>query len=137
MLKAKYLVNEDYITLCQWWTDNRFPVLNFDDLPTVNNVLQGVMIYNDDVELCAGFIIDTTVKNGAMIEYIVSNFEVKDRPLRKESQELLIKNLSEIAKTMGKKYLFTSVKNPSLISKFTECGFKSTSQGTTEMMLIL
>jgi hypothetical protein len=128
------LVNEDYITLLKFWKDNRFPAPAFDDLPTVDRKLQGLMVYNEDIEICAGFIIDTTVKNGAMIEYIVSNFDVKDKSLRKESLNFLITKLKEVAKHLGKKYVFTSVKNPALIERFKECGIVVGSTNTTEMI---
>lgn len=137
MLEYRYIKNDDYLTLLKWWKDNRFPAPNFDDLPTVNGVLQGVIIYKGDIELCAGFIINTTVNNGAMIEYIVSNFEVKDKSIRKESLVFLINKLKESAKLLGKKYVFTSVKNPSLINRFKDCGIQVGSSNTTEMIGIV
>ena len=134
MIKARLLVNDDYMTLVKWWSDNRFPVLDFDHLPQVNKELQGIVIYNDDVEICAGFIINTTVPKGAMIEYIVANFEIKDRELRKKSLKLLIDTISEVCKGMGKTFIFTSLKNKGLKSSFEDCGFVIGSANTYEMI---
>ena len=134
MIKARLLVNDDYMTLVKWWSANRFPAVNFDWLPQVDGVLQGIMIYNDEVEICAGFIINTTVPKGAMVEYIVANFNVKDRALRKESLQLLINTISEVCKGMGKSFVFTSLKNEGLKSSFEDCGFVIGSTNTCEMI---
>ena len=134
MINARLLKNEDYPTLVKWWKDNRFPPPDFDYLPQVDGVLQGIMVYNDDVEICGGFIINTTVPKGAMIEYIVANFEVKDRELRKEALRLLINTICDVCKEMSKTFLFTSLKNKGLKKSFEDCGFVIGSQNTTEMI---
>ncbi|AGO48857.1 hypothetical protein Phi46:3_gp113 [Cellulophaga phage phi46:3] len=136
-MKTRLLENSDYKTLVTWWGQNRFPSPNFDDLPTVNGELQGVMVYFEDVEICAGFIIDTTIKNGAMIEYIVANFDIKDRIIRKDALVMLINKLSELGKLIGKKYVFTSVKNQNLIKSFEDSGFNVGSSNTMEMIKIV
>ncbi|AGO49732.1 hypothetical protein Phi13:2_gp122 [Cellulophaga phage phi13:2] len=136
-MKTRLLENSDYETLVTWWGQNRFPSPNFDDLPTVNGELQGVMVYFEDVEICAGFIINTTVKNGAMIEYIVANFNVKDKQLRKDAIKLLTDTLCDLGRNMGKKYLFTSVKNKGLVDKLLYSGFSKGSTGTIEMIKII
>ena len=134
MIQARLLRNEDYPTLVKFWQDNRFPPVNPDYLPQANGELQGVMVYNDEVDVCAGFIINTTVPKGAMIEYIVANFKVKDRELRKESLKLLINTMCNTCKAMGKTFLFTSLKNKGLKSSFEDCGFVIGSDNTTEMV---
>jgi hypothetical protein len=133
-MKVRCLELEDLKTLHKWWAANRFPCLNYDDLPMVNGELQGLIVYKDNIEFCAGFLIDTTVKNGAMIEYIVANFDVKDRLIRNKSQLLLINSLNNLAKAMGKKYTYTSVKNQGLINKFLDTGFQKGSLNATEMI---
>lgn len=137
MIQARLLKNEDYSTLTKWWKANRFPVMGFDYLPQVNGELQGILIHDDDKEICAGFIIDTTVKKGAMVEYIVANFEVKDRDLRKESISLLIKTICEVCKNMGKTFLFTSLKHPGLKPALEKEGFVVGSKDTCEMIKTL
>jgi hypothetical protein len=136
-MEARYLVLDDHKTLLKWWADNRFGQMGLDDLPMVNGQLQGLMVTHQGVEICAGFIIDTTIKNGAMIEYIVANFDVKDRPLRKKALNHLLDMLCEVGKTLGKKYVYTSVKNHNLINRYNECGFTTGSMGTVEMIKVL
>lgn len=133
-MKWRLLETKDYLTLVGWWTIQKFRIPDLDDLPITDGAIQGIMVYEDGVELCAGFIIDTNVKNGALIEYVVANFDVKDRLLRKEALNYLIEALSEIAKAMGKKYLFTTVKVDSLIERYEECGFQKGSTNVTEMI---
>jgi hypothetical protein len=137
MIQARLLKNDNYPTLVKWWKDSRFPPPGLDYLPQVNGELQGVMIQDGDKEICAGFIINTTVPKGAMVEYIVANFDIKDRELRKESLNLLINTISEVCKGMGKTFLFTSLKNPSLKNRFEDCGFITGSTGTCEMVKTL
>jgi len=137
MIQARLLKNEDYITLVKWWKDSRFPPPGFDYLPQVNGELQGIMIVDDDIEICAGFIINTTVPKGAMVEYIVANFDIKDRELRKESLNLLINTICEVCKNMGKTFLFTSLKSSGLKNRFEDCGFSVGSKDTCEMVKTL
>lgn len=95
------------------------------------------MVFEGAVEICAGFLIDLSIPNAAMIEYIVANFEVKDRSLRKGALILLINSLKDLAKSMGKKYVFTSVKNKNLIDKLEAARFVVGSAHTTEMFAVL
>lgn len=134
-MKVRYLELSDYDTLYKWWKDNLWPKPpTLDDLPIVNGELQGLMVFNDDVEICAGFLINTSVKNGLLMEYIVANFEVKDRELRKQSLNLLINTICDTAKAMGKKYIFSSLKHPSLLNRYKDCGFTEGSKNTVEMI---
>ena len=134
MIQARLLENKDYPTIVKWWEQNRFPAIAFDYLPQVNGELQGIIVFNNEVEICAGFIINTTVPKGAMVEYIVANFDVKDRKLRKESLKLLINTICEVCKKMGKTFLFTGLKNQNLKNSFLDCGFVIGAENTTEMV---
>ena len=53
---------------------------------------------------------------------------------RKEAIHLLIMNLEELAKINGKKYIYSSLKNESLINAYMDCGFVKGSSNTQEMM---
>jgi hypothetical protein len=133
-MEFRYLEHNDYDTLKKWWKDNRFPPPPRDFLP--NNGLDGIIVSENGVDICSGFIYDTSAKYLAWIEYVVSNFEVKDRELRKKALEFLIKSLMDICKNMGKKYIYTSLKNESLINHFENSGFIKGSSGTTEMVCV-
>lgn len=136
-MEYRYLDIKDYDTLLKWWKDNRFPPPSLDDLPMVNGYLEGIIVSEKGIDLCAGFIIDTTVKNGCMFEYPVANFDIKDRVLRKKAMQFLLKSVSDICREMNKKYIFISLKHPNLKKSLLDNGFITTSSGTTEMIKAL
>lgn len=132
-LKYRQLTENDYQDfLVKWWNDNRFTPPPIDFLP--NNGNDGIVVFDADTNtnIVAGFVYITN-SEVAWIEFIVANFEVKDRELRKQAIEFLIKQLSI---TSNKKYLFTSIKNPNLIKHFTNSGFVIGSQNTTELISV-
>lgn len=131
-MEIRQLKTEDYPTLLKWWADNRFPAPPQSSLP--ENGTNGLMVSKDGVELCAGFWYDTN-SDLAWIEFIVANFDVKDREIRKQSQNTLILNLIKWIKANEKKAAFTSVKNRGLIERFKDCGFIVGSNNTTEMIV--
>ena len=133
-LEYKQLTENDYYDfLIKWWSDNRFAPPPIDFLP--NNGTDGIVIINSETKekICAGFIYVTN-SEVAWLEFIVSNFEVKDKELRKQAIAFLISQLSILSK---KKYIFTSVKNKNLINHFENLGFKIGSKNTTEMFCVL
>lgn len=132
-LQYRQLTENDYHDfLLKWWTDNRFSPPPLDFLP--NNGKDGILVFDADTNtnIAAGFVYITN-SEVAWVEFVVSNFEVKDRELRTQSIEFLIKQL---AITSGKKYLFSSVKNPHLIKHFTNSGFVIGTQNTTELICV-
>jgi len=131
MLYHRYLTEYDYPEIVKFWKDNRFPVIPKEALPY--NGTGGIMVHNEEVNICAGFIYNTN-SSLCWLEFITSNFDVKDRELRKEALIFLIDKLCETAKKMGKTAVFTSVKHPSLIKRFLDSGFIESSTGTTEMI---
>ena len=132
-LKYRQLTENDYSDfLIKWWTDNRFTPPPIDFLP--NNGKDGIVVYDADTNtnIAAGFVYITN-SEVAWVEYIVANFEVKDKELRKQSIEFLTKQL---ALSSGKKYLFSSLKNPNLIKHYLNSGFVVGSQNTTELLCV-
>jgi len=134
-MEARLLIESDYEdTLMKWWRKWRWTAPAKDSLP--QDGTGGLMISKDGVDICAGFIYLTNSKT-AWSEYIVSNFEVKDRELRDEAIELLINTLSLIAKDHGHKYIYTSLRNESLVNKYAKCGYIKASARCTEMIKVL
>lgn len=132
-LQYRQLTENDYQDfLVQWWKDNRFTPPPIDFLP--NNGTDGIVVINSDTKekICAGFIYITN-SEVAWLEFVVGNFDVKNKELRKQAIEFLI---SKLVETSGKKYLFSSVKNPNLIKHFTNSGFLIGSQNTTELICV-
>jgi len=121
-------------TLVKWWESWRFPAPVRDSLPL--DGLGGIMVSKDGVDICAGFYYLTNSKT-AWCEYIISNFEVKDKSLRDEAIVLLINTISIMLKDAGFKYIYTSLKNTSLIERYKMCGYLEGSNECTEMIKIL
>ena len=132
-MEVRYLVEDDYHKLCDWWRDWRWPVVSRDFLP--ENGTGGLMVSSNGVDVCAGFVYMTNSKV-AWIEFIVSNFHYREKD-RKEAIEFLIFSLLEVCKQKGLLYAFSTLKSPSLIGMYENCGFQKGSTNTTEMIKIL
>lgn len=130
-MQIRYLQDSDYDILLNWWTFWRFGIPSKDFLP--ENGLGGIMISSDDgIPICAGFLYMTNSKV-AWLEYIVSNPEYREKD-RKLMLTCLIQELTEIAVKNGYKYVFTTVKHPSLIERYKESGYVVGTVGGTEMV---
>lgn len=133
-MEVRALKNEDYaITLIKWWKAWRWTPPLKDMLP--ENGTGGIMVSSNGVDVCAGFLYLTNSKT-AWLEYIVSSRDYKESD-RSEAIELLINTLNEIAKNKGFLYIYTSLKNKPLISKYKNCGFIEGSNNCQEMIKIL
>ena len=133
-MEVRFLNEGDYDVLSSWWKDWRWTPPPRDFLP--QDGTGGMMASKDGVDVCAGFIYFTNSKT-AIIEFIVSNFQYKNKD-RKEAIEFLINTLTEVAKeTNGCKYIYTSLKNESLINSFSACGYQTGSTGCIEMIKTL
>lgn len=131
-MQARQTTAADYNTLVEWWNYYKFPPPAIEFLPDGGEC--GMMIVSDEgVELCAGFIYETNSKV-CWMELIVANPDVTDKELRKEALIALIENLSYLAYEWGYKWIFTSVKHPSLTERYLECGFQVGTTDTKEMI---
>lgn len=136
MFKVRWLEAEDYDTLYKWWKDWRWTIPpTREDLPDEGKC--GVMVSYDGIDICAGFMYLTNSKNYALIEYIVSNFEFKDKTIRNEGKKQVVEALTYLIQAQGYKKIFTSLKNEGLKQSFIECGFEVGSKNTTELIKIL
>jgi hypothetical protein len=133
-MEVRFLKENDYDTLSKWWKDWRWTPPPADMLP--QNGIGGVMVYKGDTEICAGFIYFTNSKT-AWIEFIVSNFQYKDKD-RHEAIEMLINVLTKMVQDMGEyKYIYTSLKSKSLIDRYANCGYQLGSTNCNEMIKVL
>ena len=124
-LVLRSLVEDDYETICRWWKWWRWTPLERHALP--NNGTGGFMIQHEGVDICAGFLV-TTNSSICLIEWIVSNYEVKDKILRKDAVEFLIEALVNLGKKLGFKLAFTYLLNESLKQRYETCGFIETTK---------
>lgn len=132
MFRIRNLKEEDYDTLCKWWSKNRFPSPTRAMLP--DNGLGGVMVQVDGVDVCACFLYLTN-STICWIEYLVMDFDYKDRENREKIKEMAIGQLCIFAKEMGYEGVFTSLKKPQLIKNFEKIGFSK--DNSVEMALKL
>ena len=119
-LDFRLLNEEDYEIICEWWRWWRWTPVERELLP--NNGTGGFMVHSNNVDICAGFLY-TTNSNLCHVEWIVSNYEIKDKTLRKEAIEMLINTLLTFGKSLGFKIAFTYLLNKNLEKKFENCGF--------------
>lgn len=133
MFKIRFLEENDYQELLSWWSFWRFPAPARETLP--DNGLCGIVIYKEGINICAGFLYFTNSKI-CWLEFIVSNPEYRSKD-RTEAIQILINELSEIAKEKGFKVMFTTLKNPNLIKHYEKCGYSMGSTGTCEMVKVL
>jgi hypothetical protein len=133
-LKFRLTRETDYEELSKWWDAWSFPKPTIEML---DNLRHGIMVYLDDVNICCGFIYFTNAEAFGLIEFIVSNNDVKDKETRKLALIFLINTLNEYAKRKGIKCLFTSLQHPNLVKHYEACGYVKGSTNTIEMIKML
>lgn len=132
-MDVRAITEEDYNNiLVPWWKAWRFGEPAFDMLP-ING---GIMLSNDGIDVCAGFLYLTNSK-AAWVEWIVSNPGVKDRATRKHFLLTLINTLTKVAKEKDNKYVYTSLRNESLIRLYEEAGYIKGSKNCQELIKVL
>lgn len=131
----RMLREDDYDNiLVNWWKDWRWAPPPKDSLPL--NGTYGYMVSKDDIDICAGFLY-TSNSSIAFCEFVISNFHYKDKESRKGAIVFLIDSLCKAAKLDGYKYVWTCVKNPSLIKSYEQNDFLTSSPNCLEMIKIL
>ena len=120
--------------LVGWWKDWKWTPPLKDFLPSDGK--GGVMVLDNDIPVCAGFVYMTNSKV-AWVDWIISNKEYKKKPQRKEALDLLITTLTNICKDTGNKYCYALIKNKSLIKTYETLGYNSADSYTQEMIKVL
>jgi hypothetical protein len=126
-LISRPLEKTDYPALKTWWTLHSWPAVPQEALPK-----NGLIIEHLGQRICAGFIYSTD-SSIAWLEYIISN-PLCDKLIRDKALDLLISGLIELAKSLGKTVVFTSVKHPSLIKRYAAHGAIETENNMTNMV---
>ena len=120
--------------LVGWWKDWKWTPPLKDFLPSDGK--GGVMVLDNDIPVCAGFVYMTNSKV-AWVDWIISNKEYKKKPQRKEALDLLITTLTNICKDTGNKYCYALIKNKSLIKTYETLGYTAADNYTQEMIKVL
>ena len=133
MFKIRLLTDNDYSTLVKWWEASNFPPPPKEYLPEEGR--GGIMVYKDNIEICAGYLFFTNSKM-AWLEFIVANNLYREKD-RKYAIRFIINELTQIAKSKGFKVVFTSVNHKNLINHYLECGYVIGSENTKELIIQL
>ena len=91
------------------------------------------MVYEEETPIVAGFLYNTN-SGVAWADWIISNFDYKDKYKRKVAIGLLLLALEEKAINLDKKFMYALVKNKSLINVYKEQGYEEASSYTTELI---
>jgi hypothetical protein len=117
--------------LVGWWKDWKWEAPAKDFLPD-----SGFIVYDGDIPVCAGYLY-TTNSGVAWVDWIISNFNYKDRENRKQALNLLVDTLTNLSKLTGFKYCYALIKNKSLINTYKELGYTEGDSYTSEMIKVL
>ena len=134
-LEIRPLNETDYQEiLVDWWTQWNWVAPVKDFLP--DDGKGGVIVYDGEIPICAGFIYVTNSKV-AWVDWIISNKEYKVKDKRREAIKLLIASLTNISKNTGSKYAYALIKNQSLIKTYEDLGYTKGGSYTSEMIKLL
>jgi hypothetical protein len=139
-LKIRPLNENDYEEiLLGWWSQWNWAAPAKDFLP--ENGTGGMIVYDGDVPICAGFIYVTN-SSVAWVDWIISSKEYRGKDgignsKRKKAIKLLIFALTNMSKNSGSKYAYALIKNKSLIQTYEELGYTKGDSYTSEMIKLL
>lgn len=138
-MEVRLIEKRDYEILCEYWKFWKFPPPPMEFLP--NNGLGGLKIVIKDDQgtehiACAGFLYETNSKC-AWLEFVVSNPNIRDKKIRHEALEDLVRYLTVQAQQKGFGYVFSSLKSESLIKIFEQVGYSISNSKTSEVVIKL
>ena len=117
--------------LVGWWKDWRWTAPPRDFLP--ENGTGGIMVLDNDIPVCAGFVYMTNSK-AAWVDFIISNVKYKNRLNRQKALEFLIDTLTNICKDSGNKFCYALIKNNSLMNTYEKLGYTAGDKYSQEMI---
>lgn len=131
-LTIRTLNTEDYDTiLCKWWADWKWVAPTRDFLP--NNGEGGMIVYDGEEPICAGFLYVTNSKV-AWVDWIVSSKTYRKKPQRQEAILFLVDSLTELARVTDNEYTYALVKHGGLIETYEKLGYTKADTYTSEMI---
>jgi hypothetical protein len=117
--------------LVKWWKDWGFTPPSKEFLP--ENGAGGIMIMDDGIDVCAGFIYLTN-SSVSWVDWIISDKGYRRNPKRREALSLLILTLTNICKNIGNKYVYALIKNDALINLYEDLGYTKADTHTKELI---
>lgn len=134
-LELRHLYDADYDEiLVGWWKQWNWEPPAKDFLP--DDGKGGIIIYDGDTPICAGFIYVTN-SEVTWVDWIISNKEYRIKDKRREAIKLLIESLTNICKNTGSKYAYALIKNQSLIKTYEDLGYTKGGSYASEMIKLL
>jgi hypothetical protein len=134
-LYIRELQDTDYEDiLVGWWKQWGWEPPQKDFLP--NNGKGGIIVYDGETPVCAGYMYLTNSKV-AWVDWIISSKEYNKKPQRKNAIKLLVSALTEICKNTGSKYVYALIKSQNLIGTYEELGYIKGDSYTNEMIKLL
>jgi hypothetical protein len=134
-LYIRELNESDYDNiLVDWWKQWGWEPPQKDFLP--DNGKGGIIVYDQDTPVCAGFMYITNSKV-AWVDWIISNKEYTKKPHRKDAIKLLVSTLTGICKNTGSKYVYALIKSRHLIETYEQLGYIKGDKYTSEMIKLL
>jgi len=134
-LNSRPLKESDYEQiLVGWWKDWKWEPPLKDFLP--DDGKSGIIIYDDNTPVCAGFIYMTNSKV-AWVDWIISNKEYTNKEGRKSALSLLIDTLTHIAQVSGSKFAYALIKHDGLIKTYESLGYIQGDSYNKEMIKVL
>jgi hypothetical protein len=133
-LYIRELNESDYDNiLVAWWKQWGWEPPQRDFLP--DNGKGGIIVYDQDTPICAGFMYITNSKV-AWVDWIISNKEYTKKPHRKDAIKLLVSTLTGICKNTGSKYVYALIKSRHLIETYEQLGYIKGDTYTGEMIKV-
>lgn len=130
-MEVRRLEHNDYDMLVGWWKDWRWTPPTREMLP--ENGKGGILVLDDSVPVCAGFMYQTN-SGIAWIEFIISNFQYKDKAKRAEAITYLVEVLTNMAKVAGFTICYSISMNASLSNIFKASGYKTGATNFVELI---
>jgi hypothetical protein len=131
-LYVRELNETDYDNiLVGWWNQWGWEPPRKDFLP--NDGKGGVIVYDGDIPVCAGYMYLTNSKV-SWVDWIISSKEYTKKPHRKYAIKLLVSTLTDICGKTGSKYVYALIKHNSLIKTYEELGYIKGDSYTSEMI---
>ena len=118
-LKFRFLKEDDYKIIREWWKKWDWPVIPREMLPDKGK--SGFIVEKNNIPIVSAFLYLTN-STGALLEWIVSNPEYREDD-RKEAIELLITSAEATCKNMGVTYIFSIGRNRSLMKTHEKLGW--------------
>ena len=111
-MDVRKLTHDDYDNiLLGWWKDWGWEAPTRDFLP--ENGEGGLIVYDGEIPVCAGFVYVTNSK-ACWIDWIISNKNYREKPMRSHCINKLIESLSNVVQVLDVKYAYALIKHRSI-----------------------